>query len=69
MSRSTDLSWSGGNHMSDWIGDLKTAKVVVKSNKLIVIAKKSKTETSSESFEKSTKKKFICTVSWKYVRQ
>ena len=55
--------------MSDWIGDLKTAKVVVKSNKLIVIAKKSKTETSSESFEKSTKKKFICTVSWKYVRQ
>lgn len=31
--------------MSDWIGDLKNAKVVLKSNKLIVIAKKSKTET------------------------
>lgn len=62
MSRSTDLSWSGGNHMSDWIGDLKNAKVVVKSNKLIVNAKKWKTETISENFEKNT-------VSWNFVRQ
>ena len=48
--------------MSDWIGDLKNAKVVVKSNKLIVNAKKWKTETISENFEKNT-------VSWNFVRQ
>ena len=55
--------------MSDWIGDLKNSKVVVKSNKLIVIAKKSKTETSSESFEKNTEKSLYALFCWNYVRQ